>query len=80
MNGTRGFRVTHEKQREERCCCGSEESLDFWLRRGFDSHFWPARIQVEKGTDDFRPKPFFPGIMWAELRNRSLLVLNSAQL
>jgi len=54
---------------ERHCCCSSEESLDFWLRQGFDSYFWPARIQVEKGTTNFRPKLFFPGIMWAELRN-----------
>jgi len=69
MNSTRGFCVSHEEWMERHCCCSSEESLDFWLRQGFDSYFWPARIQVEKGTTNFRPKLFFPGIMWAELRN-----------
>lgn len=69
MNGTRGFCVFQEKWKGGRCCCGSEEFPDFWLRRGFDYHFWSARIQVEKETDDFRPKLFFPEIMWAEVRN-----------
>lgn len=72
MNDTKGFYVSCEKWR-----LWSEESLDFWLRWEFDFHFWPARIQVEKGTEDFRPKLFFLGIMCAELRP---LLVNSTQL